>query len=434
MSEIWASARLPRFASRWMSVVVAVAALGSAPVLADDDHRSGGPVHLLGTVPIPPTLNALHGFDISWVDASTERYYLGDRSNAAIDVVDARTGTFLKAIKGGFAGVKFTASGAGNNDISGPNGVVTHGHWLFATDGGSRVVSIDLNTDAVVDSVRTDPASPKRADELAYDPESSTLLVVNNADDPPFLTLIAVDKGSGKLTLRQRITLDTAHAGFQATNGAEQPVWVRQVRKFFVSIPEINCTDAALCGGADVTGAVIKIDPRSMGGVEAVYRVKFCQPAGLTLGPDLDLLVGCSQAFDTAGKAWNATDAHTAAPISVILDARTGLADRAVPGVSGNDEVWFNPGDGRYYLAARNQPGGPALGVIDARTQQLEQIVPTINVGGKANVFPAGTAHSVAVNPHNNHVFVPLAANNVFPSCLNGCIAVFGTGEQPRRP
>ena len=24
-------------------------------------------------------------------------------------------------------------------------------------------------------------------------------------------------------------------------------------------------------------------------------------------------------------------------------------------------------------------------------------------------------------------VFVPLAANNVFPSCLNGCIAVFGT-------
>jgi hypothetical protein len=69
------------------------------------------------------------------------------------------------------------------------------------------------------------------------------------------------------------------------------------------------------------------------------------------------------------------------------------------------------------------------LGVIDAKSESLVQVVPTINVPGKANAFPAGTAHSVAVNPHNSHVFVPLATNNVFPSCLNGCIAVFGTKD-----
>jgi hypothetical protein len=86
----------------------------------------------------------------------------------------------------------------------------------------------------------------------------------------------------------------------------------------------------------------------------------------------------------------------------------------------------FNPGDGRYYLAARNQPGGPVLGVVDAREQSLQQVVPILNVGGKPFVFPAGTAHSVAVNPRNNRVFVPLAANNIFPLCLNGCIAMFG--------
>ncbi len=63
--------------------------------------------------------------------------------------------------------------------------------------------------------------------------------------------------------------------------------------------------------------------------------------------------------------------------------------------------------------------------MIDAHSQKLLQVVPTINVGGKANLFPAGTAHSVAVNPHNNNVLVPLAANNVFPACLNGCIGVF---------
>jgi hypothetical protein len=149
----------------------------------------------------------------------------------------------------------------------------------------------------------------------------------------------------------------------------------------------------------------------------------------LALGPKQDLLLGCSVVFDTAGADWSATDTKTAAPVSIIMDAKNGSIDKVIPGVSGSDEVWFNPGDGRYYLAARNQPGGPALGVIDAQSQALVQVVATVNVGGKANVFPAGTAHSVAVNPHNNHVFVPLAANNIFPSCLNGCIGVFGTKD-----
>ena len=27
----------------------------------------------------------------------------------------------------------------------------------------------------------------------------------------------------------------------------------------------------------------------------------------------------------------------------------------------------------------------------------------------------------------DNQVFVPLPANNVFPNCLNGCVAVFGS-------
>src|SRR5207253_6221825 len=113
-----------------------------------------------------------------------------------------------------------------------------------------------------------------------------------------FATLIGVDKASGKLSLRQRITFDTAHVGFQATNGAEQPVWNRRMHAFFLSVPEIDCTDAASgCGGGGANGAVVRIDPRSRGGVDAVYPVPLCQPAGLTIGPDESLLVGCSVAF-----------------------------------------------------------------------------------------------------------------------------------------
>jgi len=398
-------------------------ALCAGPARADDEGEDGGAVRLLTTIPIPGT--ALRGFDISWVDASTQRYYLADRSNQAVDVIDAKNLTFLKHITGGFAGVKFKADGTANNDISGPNGVVTSGRWLFVTDGGSRVVSIDLTTDSVVDTAHTS-TSANRADELAYDPQDGILLVVNNADSPPFATLISVNKSNGHLTLGAQITFDQAHAGFDATNGAEQPVWNKDTGKFYLSIPEVNCTAGPECGGAGVNGGVARIDPHSTGAVEALFPVQFCQPAGLTLGPKQDLLLGCSVVFDTAGSAWSASDANTAAPISIIMNAKSGSIDKVVKGVSGSDEVWFNAGDGRYYLAARNQPGGPVLGVIDAKSQTLLQIVPTINTAGKAFVYPAGTSHSVAANPNNDNVFVPLPANNVFPSCLNGCIGVFG--------
>ena len=33
------------------------------------------------------------------------------------------------------------------------------------------------------------------------------------------------------------------------------------------------------------------------------------------------------------------------------------------------DETWYNPGDGNYYLAARDMPTGPVLGVISAKTR-----------------------------------------------------------------
>jgi hypothetical protein len=35
--------------------------------------------------------------------------------------------------------------------------------------------------------------------------------------------------------------------------------------------------------------------------------------------------------------------------------------------------------------------------------------------------------HSVAASAANNHVYVPLPANNNYPNCAQGCIAVFGT-------
>ena len=401
----------------WLALSAIVAAVafvaGSARAHEGRERKGGrGAVKLLTTIPIPNTKdnpNHLGSFDISFLDAGTQLYYLADRSDKAVDVVDAKRNVFVKQInKGGFKGF------AGSNDTAGPNGVVVSGHWLFVTDAPSRVVTIDLRTDKIVSETSTGGAEGLRADELAYDPDDGLLLTVNNADSPPFATLIKVDKGTGQLTVLKRITFDKAHgAPFDATNGAEQPVWDPGTGKFYISIPEINGP-----GGTGADGAVARISTR--GTIETFFPVEHCQPAGLSLGPRQDFLLGCSVVFDTAGKAWSATDTNSAAPTQVIMDARTGSIDRVVAGVGGADEVWFNEGDGRWYTAARNNPTGPVLGVIDSENQTLVQVIPTVN---KA----PGTAHSVAANPHNNHVIVPLPANNVFPNCLDGCFAVFGT-------
>src|SRR5918912_4626571 len=59
-------------------------------------------VRLLETVRIPPVLpaanktaGALYSFDISWVDQASRTYYLADRSNAAIDIVDTTSDILL---------------------------------------------------------------------------------------------------------------------------------------------------------------------------------------------------------------------------------------------------------------------------------------------------------------------------------------------------
>jgi hypothetical protein len=100
-----------------------------------------------------------------------------------------------------------------------------------------------------------------------------------------------------------------------------------------------------------------------------------------------------------------------------------------VPGVGGGDEVWFNQGDGNYYVTAGNDPVGPVFGVIASMVNTLNQLVPTLppvpavtGAGGHS----AGTVHSIAASPLNNHVYVPLPANTSYPNCVQGCVAVFG--------
>ena len=69
---------------------------------------------------------------------TTQTYYLADRSNHAVDVVDAKADMFVTQIS---ASPPFAGASPGGAELSGPNGVLTARGCIIATDAGDRVVS-----------------------------------------------------------------------------------------------------------------------------------------------------------------------------------------------------------------------------------------------------------------------------------------------------
>src|SRR2546422_1802545 len=338
-------------------LVVAAAFLLAGSYATPAYAESSAPTyHQIALITVPGA--SLMTFDISVVDRSSQTYYLADRSNKAVDIFDASSNTFEARVTG-FVG--FT----GNNDTSGPNGiVVVHDRGeIWAGDGNSTVKVIDLRTNSIVKTVST--GGTARADEIAYDQKDKLILIANDADTPPFATLI--DTQSRAVVAR----IDFS----DATAGLEQPVWDPETHLFYMSVPET---------ATDPGGAVAVIDPRSRSRV-GLFPVQNCGPAGLTLAPKQHLLLGCGD------------------PTAVqVMDARNGAIVATIAQVSGADEVWYNPGDKHYYVAARNNPSGPVFGVIDAMTDTWIQNVPT-----------GPNAHSVAANPINDEIFVPLRGTGI---------------------
>jgi hypothetical protein len=411
-----------------MVVAAAATALATGTSAWADPPDENQAVRLLFTIPVPvaPTnsTGGMYGFDISFVDSDTQMYYLGDRSNASVDVVDAKNGTFVKHITASppFAGA------TGDNSTSGPNGVAATNTCLFAGDGPSRVVSFTLPSGTQVSSFST--GGTLRADEMAFDPQDNVLVVANNADSPPFATLISVGSGC-ELMSGKKITYTTA------TNGAEQAVWNPANDRFYQSIPSISGTTTA----PGDTGAIFRINPVTAT-VEGQILVNDCMPAGLALGPNQTFLAGCSVVYDTAFNPWFGADTDSANPLQALVDINGNVS--YVQGVGSSDEVWFNRGDNRFYTGSQNSPYSPhpvagttgalsstdegagILGVIDADSQALVQLVPTLDVPAVTGKHVSGSSHSVAANARNNWVFVPIPANNAIFGCLTGCIAVYG--------
>ncbi|MGA9964476.1 MAG: hypothetical protein WBQ10_04665 [Terriglobales bacterium] len=162
------------------------------------------------------------------------------------------------------------------------------------------------------------------------------------------------------------------------------------------------------CIGITNIGCVDEIDPR-LGNpngpvVVNTFVLQDCMPTSVVQGPGNNFLIGCA---DHDGEAFP--------PNEYVIDGSSGAIIADITNVGGVDETWYNSGDNRYYVAARDMPNGPVMGVIDAGKNLWLQ-----------NVTTGSNSHSIAVDSSNNHVFVPLqAGGQCTTQSSNGCVGVY---------
>ena len=415
-----------------------------SPALAQPCTGPGAPTNTqtkcLTAILIPG--NPLRSFDISFVNPKRAEFYFADRSNAAIQVIDTASLTWKRSL-GGFVGIRPPLPAPINNNISGPDGVASHGRWVYGGDGDSTVKVFDLDAPPAMAFKQVIPTGgTTRVDEMALTSNGKLLLAANNAEDPPFATLFEAN-GNGAnshVSIISRITVDNAivPAGFGLS--LEQSSWDPGTKRFYTSIPVIannpaGCNYGQLAGPITCHGGLLVINPKTittpfvtLGAFNpatntGVIPLDACGPNGSTVGPDNNILLGCTPQ--------NNPSDNTTLVINAVSRVQTHIAN-----ITGSDEVWFNSGDDRYYtgssrdcgLAAGCPHGGAVLGVIDAKTNLLIEKIPQ-----------SSNSHSVAADSKRNLIFVPqVAPASVVPGgdgttvgagicgqATNGCVGVY---------
>src|SRR6516225_6385604 len=336
----------------------------------DHDNNRNAPVTALAAIQIPG--NPVTSADIAWVDPGTERYYFADRSNAGVEVIDPENNVWVGRI-GHMAGVLTSGGGTTTTNGPGPNGVVvTPLKTLWAGDGNSTVQVADVDQDSptylqILDSVST--ARPVcdggtatthycgRADELDYDPIDHIILIANNAPLSVTVPHVSVDPYATFINADPPYNV-LGHITFVGAGGLEQPRWDDQTKRFLITVPGKMVGTTIL-----ILPSIQVINPTTMLS-EATYPIDCQAIAGVTsvsvtgifLRPNQHILVSACGFPIILTLDENKSEIHV---IKVIKEA------------GGGDQVWYNPGDGRFYVTGVDMtvPNGvQSLGVINAET------------------------------------------------------------------
>ena len=384
------------------------------------NHDVKTPVGLAGVIPVPG--NPITSADISWVDPGTERYYFADRSNFGVDIIDAEANVWVGRVTG-MAGPLPSGGGTATTNGPGPNGVVvTPNRKLWAGDGNSTVRVADVDPRSpdylkIIGSISTaisdcDTGSTHycgRADELDYDPRDRIILVANNAPLSPTGTHAPIDPYATFISAVPPYPV-LGHIAFSGAGGLEQPKWDPEIHRFFLTVPG-NASTGKLASIAVINASSMQ--------VEKQYTLD-CQK--LTGAP--------TQSYNTTGIALGAFQ-HilvSACGFPIILNALNGHLINVIKQVGGGDEVWYNSGDGRFYVTGLDtKTSVQSLGVIDAETSDwLQNVVD--RRGKNAAAFPETNNVYTIVQINAGIVANPATDDSTcaqFGFRGTGCIAVF---------
>jgi DNA-binding beta-propeller fold protein YncE len=390
---------------------------------------STGGIALKAFIAVPGVGAATNfSFDISAVDTVKGRYYFTDRNNKSVDVFDTKTNTFIKQITGGFAGCDTgpTCNGA-TNDKSGPDGlnIIPGTTFIYVGDVNS-VKIIDTQTDTVVNTIAIGGTSGLRADEGCYDPDHKIFMINSPGESPPFATFI--DTVTQKIIATVLWTDPGTGPTGRKSDGLEACVYDHATASFLnnndgsTANPhgEVDVIPASfVLAGTPAAPVTLTLPVPTAGNGFKIFPLGNCDPTGLDLGPGTDLGVMCRQGT-------------TGAPLTFLILDRTTGAVRATLNAGGGDQIAYDAATNRYYLAASRftasglaavngacsaaSPCTPLLTVVDATTRQ---IVASFNTGNNA--------HSIAVDPVNHQVYLPISSAAAPAGCAT-CAANFPSG------
>lgn len=301
-------------------------------------------------------------------------YYLADRTNKGVHVVNLTTNKQIGLIQG-FRGLP-TLKGKPNDAEAGPDGllILPDRKELYVGDGNGILKVIDLATNTITANITLN--STERVDEMAYDPETGIVVCTIPYDTPPRVAIIAANNR----TVKGYIT-------FHNASSLKQPAWNSVDKQFYISVPSTK---------TDPGGAVAIIDVKSLA-ITRILPLPKCIPAGIVFGPQQNLFISCGQYQIPTYNISN----------SLIMHVTTGHIIANISGVSGVGQVAYDSNAGYYYASAyKNLASGittgapePLLAVIDANANKLFQNIVTDNV----------TAQSVAVDPTTKNLIVPIS-------------------------
>jgi hypothetical protein len=368
-----------------MMILMLLAAAALAGCGGGDNVSAPTPPKLLTNIAVPNASSPPFSFDIGYVEAG--KYFLADRNNKTVDVVDTKSNTLTAQIPGPFIG-----AGATTNE-SGPDGIVgiTGTNTIYVGDVDSVKV-IDTATQKTVNTIAISN-SGSRVDEGCYDPDDHLVMFASPGDSPPFVTLIS--------TLTQKAVVKLP---FNGSSGLEACTYDPASKSFLINN---DGTSANPDGELDVITASSAV--AGSPSVSKSFPLGKCGPTGIVLGPNNDVLVGCDP---PAGDPL----------ITLILDRASGAIQASLP-FGGVDQVNYDPASNRYFLPARHYVTSgtaaasgfsPQMGVIDGASRQL------------LFKIPVGTgAHSVAIDSTLGQVYVPFQSGAA--PFANGGISVFST-------